>query len=271
VRGIKLVRVGSPKLTPFLAPELKPSSGKPVTRLATEHKLLDGLIEALPPFDYLSYTFDPSFTNWLPFYWKGFQGTLRATYVLDDLSDLDAVWHGMADRARTEIRKAEKRLVVVEDDDASSLANTVRSTFAHQGRDAPFDAELLDRLQRAVAEHDAGVVLSAVDTDGTAHASLMLVWDGTKTYYLVGGSLRDPRGSGAQSLLLWHAIQRASARAPMFDFEGSMLEGVARFFRSFGAQPEPYVQVTGASRRVRLGVAARDLIRGVTGRDLGPR
>ena len=43
VPGIKLTRLGSPKLTPFLVPSCNCSSGKPVTQLATEHKLLDGL------------------------------------------------------------------------------------------------------------------------------------------------------------------------------------------------------------------------------------
>lgn len=270
VRGIQLTRLGSPKLTPFLVPELQLGSGKPVTQLATEHKLLDGLIADLPRFDYLSYTFAPSFTNWLPFYWQGFQGTLRATYVLDDIGDLDAVWRGMTDKERNTIRKAEKTLEVVEDDDASRLAEAVRSTFGRHDRSTPFDADLLDRLQRAVAAHDAGVVLSAVDGDGLVHASLMLVWDGAKTYYLVGGNHSDRLGSGAQSLLLWEAIRRASTRTPAFDFEGSMIQGVARFFRSFGARPEPYIQVTGASRRMRVGLAARDLIRGLVGRDQRP-
>jgi hypothetical protein len=262
--------VGSPKLTPFLLPELELGSGKPVTRLATEHKLLDGLIADLPRFDYLSYTFAPSFTNWLPFYWQGFQGTLRATYVLDDVSDPDAVWRGMSDKVRNAIRKAERTIEVVEDDDASRLAAAVRSTFGRHDRSTPFDAELLDRLRRAVAAHDAGVVLSAVDGDGLVHASLMLVWDGEKTYYLVGGNHSDRLGSGAQSLLLWEAIRRASARTPAFDFEGSMIPGVARFFRSFGARPEPYIQVIGASRRMRVGLAARNLIHGVVGRDPRP-
>jgi Acetyltransferase (GNAT) domain len=266
VPGITLTRLGSPQLTPFLAPELDVGAGKPVTQLATEHKLLDGLIADLPSFDYLSYTFAPSFTNWLPFYWHGFQGTLRATYVLDDIRDLDAIWSGMNDKVRNVIRKAEKALEVVEDDDVSRLADATRGTFERKDRSSPFDPDLLDRLQRAVAVHDAGVALSAVDGEGRAHGSLMIVWDEARTYYLVGGRPNDSSDNGAQSLLLWEAIRRASARTPTFDFEGSMIHGVARFFRSFGARPQPYIQVTAASRRMRIGLAARDLIRGLAGR-----
>jgi hypothetical protein len=267
VRGITLTRLGTPKLTPFVVPELQLGGGKPVTQLAAEHRLLEGLIADLPRFDYLSYTFPPSFTNWLPFYWHGFQGTLRATYVLDDIRDLDAIWSGMSDKVRNTIRKAEKTLEVVEDGDASRLADASRGTFQRKDRSSPFDRDLLDRVQGAVAAHDAGVTLSAVDGQERAHGSLMLVWDDDRSYYLVGGRQNETSGNGAQSLLLWDAIRRASLRTSVFDFEGSMIEGVARFFRSFGAQPEPYIQITGASRRMRIGLAARELMSGLARRD----
>jgi len=259
VRGLHLTRLGSPRLTPFLAPVLELGSGKQVTRLAREHRLLEALLDDLPPFDYLSYTFHPSFTNWLPFYWKGLNGSLRATYVLDDVTDLDAVWHGMSDTTRRVIRTAEPMLQVNEDHDTERLADALTSTFARQGRPMPFPLEMLAALHRAVREHDAGTVLSATDELDRTHGALMLVWDEGRAYYLTGGGITERRRSGAQSLLMWHAIRLAAERVPVFDFEGSMIEGVARFFRGFGSRPCPYLHVTGTSRRMRIGLAARDL------------
>jgi hypothetical protein len=259
VPGLHMTRLGSPRLTPFLAPVLELGSVKQVTRLSREHRLLEALLADLPPFDYLSYTFDPSFTNWLPFYWKGLTGSLRATYVLEDVTDLDAVWHGMSDTTRRVIRTAEPMLQVNEDPDTERLADALTSTFARQGRPMPFPLEMLDRLHRAVREHDAGRVLSATDESGQTHGALMLVWDDSKAYYLTGGAITDLRRSGAQSLLMWHAIRLAAERVPVFDFEGSMIEGVARFFRGFGSRPCPYLHVTGTSRRMRIGLAVRDL------------
>lgn len=259
VPGLKLTRLGSPRLTPFLTPMVEVGSGKHVTQLAREHKLLEALLDDLPPFDYLSYTFDPSFTNWLPFYWKGLSGSLRATYVLDDVTDLDAVWHGMSDTTRNHIRAAESALEIHEDRSVERLAEAIASTFARQGRSMPFALEMLDRLHRAVREHDAGTVLSATDELGQLHAALMVVWDESRAYNLAGGAITELRSSGAQSLLLWHGIRLAAERVPVFDFEGSMIEGVARFFRGFGSRPWPYLHVTGTSRRMRVGLAARDL------------
>jgi len=264
VRGIRLTRVGSPPLTPFLIPELELGTGKSVTRLAKEHKLLTGLLDDLPASDYLSFSFDPAFTNWLPFYWRGLSGTPRATYVLDGIHDLDAIWRGMSDDTRNVIRKAEAALSVEEDSDESRLVAALTSTFDRQGQRMPLAPELLGRLVTAVRERGVGAVLTAVDSDGTPHGSLLVVWDDRRSYYLTGGTHTELRRSGAQSLLVWDAIRRSADHVAVFDFEGSMLEGVAQFFRGFGSRPVPYLQVTGTSRRLRLALAARDLAKALT-------
>lgn len=266
IRGLRLTRVGSPPLTPFLTPELDLGAGKLVTRLANEHKLLNALLADLPPADYTSFTFGPSFTNWLPFHWNGFAGSLRATYVLDGIQDLDAVWRGMSDDTRNVVRKAEKVLTVREDDDGSELAAAVASTFERQGRQTPLPEALLGRLVGAVRKRGLGTVLTAVDPDGVAHGSLLVVRDGDRAYYLTGGTHAALRRSGAQSLLVWDAIRRSAEYVSVFDFEGSMIEGVANFFRGFGSTPVPYVQVTKTSRRLGVAIAARDMARALTSR-----
>ena len=69
----------------------------------------------------------------------------------------------------------------------------------------------------------------------------------------MGGGDPHLRTSGAGSLLIWEAIQRASADSQVFDFEGSMLRPVERFFRAFGGRQTPYPHV---SRATRVGAAA---------------
>ena len=67
------------------------SEGKYARRLEAEKKLMGQLIEMLPPFDLFRMCFAPTMTNWLPFYWAGFQATVCYTYRIEDLSDLDRV------------------------------------------------------------------------------------------------------------------------------------------------------------------------------------
>jgi hypothetical protein len=52
------------------------------------------------------------------------------------------------------------------------------------------------------------------------------------------------------SLLMWEAIQRSSRSSKEFNFEGSMLEEVERFFRGFGAKQVPYFIIKKTNSRI---------------------
>ena len=84
------------------------------------------------------------------------------------------------------------------------------------------------------------------------HAAIYLVFDARSAYYLISGSDPELRNSGALSLLVHEAIAFSASKSARFDFEGSMLEPVERFFRKFGASQKQYCQVRGYSRRMRL-------------------
>ena len=60
----------------------------------------------------------------------------------------------------------------------------------------------------------------------------------------MGGTDQSKRNSGANSLCMWEAIKFASTVTGRFDFEGSMLEPVERFFRAYGAVQKPYFRIT---------------------------
>jgi len=74
----------------------------------------------------------------------------------------------------------------------------------------------------------------------------------------------DPelRKSGATSLCMWEAIKFASTVSKSFDFEGSMIEPIERFFHAFGAEQTPYFAVSHTpSKLIRVAIIARDLLK----------
>ena len=83
-------------------------------------------------------------------------------------------------------------------------------------------------------------MLMAKDTEGNRHAALYLVWDEQSAYYLMGGADETHKNSGAYSLLLWNAMKIAAGLTRQFNFCGSMLPTIERFFRSFGGEQIPY-------------------------------
>jgi len=202
------------------------------------------LIGQLPPFGSFQQNFHYSISSWLPFYWQGFQQTTRYTYVIEDLSDLDAVWSETRQNIRTDIRKAQKKLGIRTDLSLDSFLSLSEMTFQRQGISLPYSRELVARLDRACVERNCRRIFFAEDSQGQLHAAIYLVWDEQSAYYLMGGADPELRNSGATSLVMWEAIQFAGTVTRSFDFEGSMIEPVERFFRSFGARQRPYFQVS---------------------------
>ena len=250
--GFTLIEM--PNLTQFMGPWLSyPAEQKTHSRLSFEKDVLTELIEQLPPFDFFKQNFHYSIGNWLPFHWKQFEQTTRYTYVLENLSDLPAVFADLRSNIKTDIRKASKIVKVVEGDDLRKFYAVNQLTFDRQSRSTPYDFAFLERLDAACKEQRCRRLIFAEDGAGAVHAAIYVVWDEQSAYYLLGGGDPKLRGSGANSLLLWDAIQHAATVTRRFDFEGSMVEPIERFFRAFGAVQKPYSQITKvASRKMRV-------------------
>jgi hypothetical protein len=256
-----LTYITMPKLTQALGPWLRDSQAKYAKALAHQKALMTDLIQGLPPFDHFVQNFHYPISNWLPFYWQGFSQTTRYTYILEDISNLDRVWGGFESKIRTDIRKAEKTLTVDSNADIDSFLYLNDMTFARQGFKTPYSRALIKQLDISCQNNGCRKVFIASDSQNRMHAGVYLVWDHHSAYYLMSGANPELRNSGATSLCLWEAIRFASQVCSRFDFEGSMIEPVERFFRGFGARQVPYFQINKMSRLMQMIVAVRNLIK----------
>lgn len=253
-----------PPLSQFLGPWLAPTPAKTAERLGREKDIMGELIDKLPPHAHFSQAWNPRVTNWLAFHWAGFTQTTRYTYVIPDLSDEAAVWGAMQSKIRSDVRKAETRFGVrlAESPTLDAFIAVNAKTFERQGLSAPYADGYLARLDAACAERGQRRILLAEDAEGRVHAGAYIVWDNDRAYYLAGGGDPALRNSGATSFLLWQAIRFAATVTRGFDFEGSMMEPVERFFRGFGAEQVPYFYLTRTpSRLLRLRAGLLSVLR----------
>jgi hypothetical protein len=195
--------------------------------------------------------------NALPFYWAGYRLELRYTYRLEGLRSPEALWDGLRGNIRREIRKARTQLEIRDDLGLDRFYAVWTKTFARQGLQPPASMALLERLDTACAQRNARAMLFAQDAAQRVHAVIYVVWDRHAAFHLLGGADPELRTSGASSMLMWEAIMRARAVTDVFDFEGSMLQPVERFFRAFGSRQTPYLRVSRTSRRARAALAIR--------------
>jgi len=236
--------VGMPPLTQKLGVLLPPSTAKYAEKLSQEHAIIDGLIQRLPADTAIDQHLHESLTNWLPFYWNGFQQTTRYTYLIPDLKNLESVWKMMRTPARTTIRNAPKRGVCVrEARDVAEVFGMYAMTMKRQGMPVLQSLEQVERLDEACARNAGRLALIAEDAQGRVHAAVYIVYDARSAIYLLGGADPDLRNSGAQTMLLWEAITFASRMSDTFDFEGSMIRGVEAALRDLGGIQTPYSRI----------------------------
>jgi hypothetical protein len=213
--------------------------------LSLNQKRAAELIDRLGNIDTFQQNFHEGFTDWLPFYWRGYSQTTRYTYVLEDISNQGELWNGMRPHYRRVIRKAARLGIRVKEDlELPEFLDLNRKTFARQGKPPPVTDDIISRVDDACRINAGRKIFAGVDAQGRVHAAIYIAWMGNTAYYLLGGSEPELRQSGAQVLALWEAIRFAGSVALRFDFEGSMLPQIERVFRGFGATQIPYFSIS---------------------------
>ena len=256
----RLIRAGAGPLCPYLGPSTRPlERSKRPKEISWSYRILNELVDQLPEADLWKCNLRVDQGPWYPLHGAGFSVSLRQTYVLDLDEPVERLWDECSSSTRGAIRKAEKRLVVTAESDGDLLWSMVGETFARQGESVPYSKELLDRVVDAALTRNRGQVLVARDDAGRVHAATFIVWDDERAYYLVGGADPELRESGALSLLVWEAVKLSARVTRTFDFEGSMLPNVERFFSRFGGRPESPIEITRFSAKGRAGWQAMQL------------
>jgi hypothetical protein len=201
-------------------------------------------IENLEKQKFFMQHFNHEFTDWLPFYWNGFKQTTRYTYILYHIKDFGSLFENMSQQTRRNIRNAENDKIKVKlGMSIDDFLEIQKKTFKRQGVKNIQSSVTLTRLITAAQKKRQGELFGGYDNDGKLHAAVFVAWQKSSAYYIAGGGDPQLRNSGAHSLVLLEAIKHVSQFTDTFDFEGSMIPGVERFFREFGAKQTPYFMI----------------------------
>ena len=168
----------------------------------------------------------------------------RYSYILPFGPDFGKMTEGYNEGLRRNLKQAESKFSVQSSDDIKTFVSLCHATYTQRKIKSPWWVEaLLPSVASALLQKNTGQ-LSFVLRDKTAIGSTLTAWDGTMSYYIAGGRIGSEDSVSAHALLMHSAIVQAHQHGRSFDFEGSMVSGIANFFQSFGAKPVPYHQVT---------------------------
>ena len=213
--------------------------------LAFEYKVADAIIDKLEELNIKRFRqyFHHSFTNWLPFYWRGYSQSTRYTYVIEETSNFDNVYKNFNGNIRNYVRKAEKIVKVQSDMSPEDFYELNEQTYVRQGINIPYSFELFNKLYENLIENKCVKILYAIDEKENIHSAALFAYDAKSVYYLMSGSVEEFRDSQSLTLLIHEGIKLANKLGKSFDFEGSMKKNIERFFRQFGAEQKQYFDI----------------------------
>jgi hypothetical protein len=235
--------VTMPSLTPYMGIWLiYPENQKTTSKLSFEKNTMEMLLKQLPKYDFLVQHFYPTLQNWLPLYWNDFKQTTRYTYIIEPNNETIR-YQNLKENIRREIKKAESNLTIHSSIDANILFRLKKASVTKNKEPLAYDEKYLHQIIQYFSTHQKGSLWIASDNKKMI-AAMLLAKDNHSYYYLMGAVDPEYKSSGALSLLLWHGIQLANKENLSFNFEGSMLKPIERFFSSFGGNQVAYHRIT---------------------------
>lgn len=232
--GFKIIR--NPLLTAYLGPYfLKREDG-----IRTK-QLLQDLWQQIPKSDFVQWTSMPESDNSNFFETLNCSIKSRITYHANLLLSEAELWQNIQPRRKNAIRKAEKDLGIEENGmDIPQFVTWHARSFMSKNKTYPYSEHLLNKIILSAKENNAILSYTANDKVGNCLAQVCLLYDKNKIYYLLGAAAPDAH-NGATALMIWKAMLAAQKMGiSIFDFEGSMDAGIARFFERFGAEKMTY-------------------------------
>jgi len=239
--GVTLLR--NPVLTPYLGPHVFfPNDVKESNLDNFEHETVAELMKQLPDAQVWHLALQPGMKQVGLFKKYNLKPQVQQTFLLELKEDEATLLANMKDTTRRNIRMAENEIEVSNSAEyLKDLYKFQRATLIKKGQSLPYSFKYLRKIMDACEANNAASLWVA-KSSGKIQAIVWQVWDNQCSYYFMGGQNHEANSYKAMTLLLWHTIKEAKKRGhTTFDLEGSMDEGVERFFRNFGGDRALYV------------------------------
>ena len=205
------------------------------------------------PFQIISVGLPANITDSQPFTWDGFKVIPSFTYQIDLSSSLDTIHGEMMAERRNDIKKAEKDHIETRlEENYQVVSDLVKNTFDRQNKS--LDEIHLNKILTEFANKENSFAFTSYQ-ENIPISTCFCVYDEHTVYYLLGGYDKNNRHKGAGAMAIWKSIEYAKAlNRNVFDFEGSMVKPIERYFRGFGGRLTPYYTINRAWFCIEMGL-----------------
>lgn len=243
--GLNILR--SAPFTPVCGPFLEVKAEHPITILETRRKALECVCEFLEQQTaaIVMLPLDRMISDILPFFWRGYKVIPKYTYLMDLTVSLEQISKHMSLERRKNISKAElDGLTVRTTTDMGVVRKLILATYGRQHKQV--NQTMLDAVLSRYAKPSNSFAFTTY-REANPIATCFVVHDEQTAYYLFGGYKAAERHHGAGALAMFEAIKHSQKMGlKTFDFEGSVVPAIERYFRGFGGKLTPYFTVNKA-------------------------
>lgn len=239
-------KINEPPLTRTLGPIYrKLENVSDHRKLVLHRKWLNLLLEKIDPEDVVQFCTHQSFTDWLPFRWNGYKQTTRFTYIINYKNKTENdIWNNLNSNRKRDINKAKLNNLRVEiSDDFKTFYKLVEKTYQHQGIVFSLSYEDFYRLDQEISKRNKRRVFITFDENNHPHAGVYIVFNSKSSYNLLSGSDPQTRYNSGHTLAMWEAIRYFRAKTELFNFGGSNIQRIEKYFRGFGGTLTRYFRI----------------------------
>lgn len=200
-------------------------------------EIVNAVVERLPYFDSFRMGFNSRLWSWQPFYWHGFEATPHYTMIVSPKT-IEQVKMQCSKSRRRRLNKAEREYQLsVDETSAEEFWAFFQRTYTERGIKVSFSKEKFIHFFYTAKSHHALQVRSVKDSSGRMLAENIVLSDHGSCYHHFVAQFKD-KDKDASAYAVYDAICEAMRTGRSFDFEGSMIQGVAQFNLSFNPEYE---------------------------------
>lgn len=120
----------------------------------------------------------------------------------------------------------------------------IRDTVRKDSTFRPRHLKALKQLVQQFIIHDCGRLFVAKTSEGTICAGVIVVESGNRIIHLIPSADDYARRNGGMHYVIDAVLAHYADSGKVYDFEGSSVESIARFYEGFGAVDEPFSMVS---------------------------
>lgn len=205
-----------------------------------KRKILIEIVQCLKGKSHIfEYNFSPEFEYPLPFYWDNYLIKVKYTYQIRPEYKIPVKYSPATIRQLSKAKKADLILKI------SNSVESISELYTNYPTNVRINIDVLTKLININSNALNIKIYEVENREGKVLAAGIFGYYNSLVVYLGGAFEKREKGMEfAMTFLMDHVINEAMEKNYIFDFEGSMIEPVERFFRGFGAVPVPYLQIS---------------------------